>query len=423
MASRPPVLLTEASFYGTLAALRCLGRAGIEVTVADPNRQAPALWSRFTAHREHCPAEWEAEDFVGWLRDFGRRRPGHVLLATSDELAWLLSRYRDQLAPHFQLYQPTVDAVYALLNKRRLAGHAEAVGLSVAPTWFPETLPEVERLAREVPFPVLLKPVTQILSQQHVKGQRVTSPEALPSAWEAFRQHRYATALTQFDASVAWPMVQRYLAEGEHGIESLSGFIDETGERFVVRASKKVLQRPQRVGVGVCFEATPVDVELAEGLRRLARRVGYSGVFEAEFIRLDGSARLIDFNPRFFGQMGFDVARGVKLPLLAYAGALGDVALIDRTLAEAKAAGEALDWKYAHRLSVEGMLAVQRASGVMSAAEVEAWRSWMASAKGRTADPVLDPDDWRPAVFDVAQTVQNALRHPRAFVRSIVLNR
>ena len=52
----PPVLLTVASYYGTLAAARCLGRHGISVTVADPGYFAPASWSRFATRRLQCPA-------------------------------------------------------------------------------------------------------------------------------------------------------------------------------------------------------------------------------------------------------------------------------------------------------------------------------------------------------------------------------
>jgi D-aspartate ligase len=423
MASRPPVLLTQASFYGTLAAVRCFGRAGLEVTVADADRGAPALWSRFVTRREVCPPDADAGAFVEWLLAFGRRRPGHVLPPTSDENAWLLSRHRDALGAHFRLDQPGLDAVFALLNKRRLAEHARAVGLETPATWFPETETDVARLAGELSFPVLLKPTTQILSVQHIKGERVMTADALVPAWRAFSQHRYAPALTDFDPTVVHPMVQAYLPAAEEGIESVSGFVDASGDRLVVRGSRKVLQRPRRLGVGVCFEAMPVDAVLVEGLRALCRRVGYHGVFEAEFIRLDGKARLIDFNPRFFGQMGFDIARGVKLPLLTYAAAVGDAALLDGTLAEAERAGQALEWRYAHRLAVEELLRAQRLSGVMPPAELQRWHAWIAEAKGHLADPVLERDDWRPAAMDLAQVVTGVLRHPRAWLRAIALNR
>jgi D-aspartate ligase len=417
------VLLTQAAFYGTLGAVRAYGRAGLEVTVADSDPRAPACWSRFAAHRESCPPESQPEAFIAWLDDFGARRPGHVLIATSDETAWLYATFRERLSRRFRLYQPDADAVFGLLDKRRLAGHARAVGLATPPTWFPETVADVEAVAREASFPVLLKPVTEILSERHIKGARVTSAAALVSSWRRFSRHRYAPLLTQRHPEVARPMIQAWLPEAEQGIESVSGFIDETGERVVMRGSRKVLQRPRRIGVGVCFEAMPVDPALADGLRRLCRRVGAFGVFEAEFIRVGGAAHLIDFNPRFFGQMGFDIARGVNLPLLMYAAALGDDALLQRTLDDAGRAGEALEWRFVHRLAARSMLRAQRLTAAASREEVARWRRWMAGARRRTADPLLDWDDWRPAAVDVATSAARALRHPRAWLRTIALNR
>ena len=56
---------------------------------------------------------------------------------------------------------------------------------------------------------------------------------------------------------------------------------------IAARGAKKVLQRMPPVGIGVCFEAVPLDDILVEAIRRLCREVGYFGVFEIEFLRLD----------------------------------------------------------------------------------------------------------------------------------------
>jgi hypothetical protein len=57
-----------------------------------------------------------------------------------------------------------------------------------------------------------------------------------------------------------------------------------------LRAATKVLQRPRKLGVGVCFEGVPVHQELASRLLDLFKRVRYHGVFEAEFIETRGGA-------------------------------------------------------------------------------------------------------------------------------------
>ena len=50
---------------------------------------------------------------------------------------------------------------------------------------------------------------------------------------------------------------------------------------------------------------------LAAAVARLCRGLGYFGAFEVEFLREGERRMVIDFNPRFYGQMAFDVKRGL----------------------------------------------------------------------------------------------------------------
>ena len=69
------------------------------------------------------------------------------------------------------------------------------------------------------------------------------------------------------------------------------------------------------------------------------------------------------------------------------------------------------------------VLTLQGMSGQMSKGDVRHWREWYRDHRSATTDAVRDPDDRMPAVVDAAQWVQVFARHPRAFVRSFVLNR
>lgn len=420
---RPSALLFSASFYGTLAAARCFGRNGIDVTVADPGRLGPASWSRFVGRRVQCPPESQPEAFMEWLLDFGRREPGrHVLYPTSDELAWLVSVHASELSQYFHLYDPGVESVYGLLNKRKLFEAGQAVGLTLPRTWFPESEADLEAIAREARFPVLIKPTTQILYSTHVKGLPVAEPAQLVTEYRAFARDGYADMLVKFDPAVARPMVQEFHPEAAEGIYSLSGFVDESGELFEVRGAMKVLQRPRRLGVGVCFESAPVRQDLADGLKRLCQRLGYHGVFEVEFIQTKDAFLLIDFNPRYYGQMGFDIARGLPLPLMAYHAALGDQPALERVVREAR------EWTgkgevFCNRIALEMLLNLQRLSGALPVDEARQWRRWLGEHRDVSVDPLIDSDDMMPTAVEVAQILYGSARHPRAFLRMMVLNR
>jgi D-aspartate ligase len=417
-----PVLLLSGGFYGSLAAARCLGRAGIPVTVADKNRFTPTAWSRYVTARETCPSEQDPDALLDWLCAFGRRSRRHVLYPTSDDTAFLISQERERLSQWFDLYSPPVETVYALLNKKHLFAHARDAGLEMPKAWFPSSEAALGAIANTARGPLMVKPATQVFFPSHRKGVPVTTLSELEREWSSYGGESYARRLMAFDPAAAQPLVQRYMPEAMRCVLSLSGFIDQSGEHFVVRASRKLLQFPRRLGVGVAYEAAEVDQELADKIRVMCLSAGFHGVFEAEFIPARGQKLLIDFNPRFYGQMGFDIARGVPLPLFVYHGALGQTSELAYLVSQVPDDG-ADSLHYTNRLAAMLMLGSQRISGALSHGEWKEWKAFVGNKDLSTVDAVLDREDWLPTPVELAQEVWSFVRHPRSFVRRIVLNR
>jgi len=417
----PPALLTMANYSGTLAAVRSLGRAGINVTTADPSFFAVSSWSKFTAARVQSPAVQEADRFIEWLLAFGKANGRHVLLPTSDDTAWLYALHRDDLAAYFDVPGCPFDVVNRLLNKRLLYEVATEVGLLVPPTWFPGTAEELAECGREAQFPVLVKPLTQVMFQTQSKGVIVESADALPRRYAAFARQPHAPTLLRLDPTAARPMVQQFFRDAATGIYNISAYVHR-GRIIGARAARKLLQQPRRVGTGVCFEEAPVVPELIAGLDRLVAHVGFSGVFEAEFIGTPGGSVLIDFNPRFYNQMAFDIERGLPLPLLAYYDALGHadrVQEIAATLAPDRPAARV----YVDLFSLRILLLAQHLSGALSVAERQQWTDWYTAHRDRCTYAVIDATDKLPAWLNAVYLLTRYARHPRAFFRTLVLNR
>jgi predicted ATP-grasp superfamily ATP-dependent carboligase len=416
----PPVLLTTPAYYGTLAAVRSLGRADIAVTTAGPSRWAVSGWSKYATNSVSCPQTTDTERFLDWLESFAQSHEKHVLLPTCDDTAWLFALHRERLSRHFYLRSSQISAVHALLHKGQLAEHASAVGLDVPRTWFPTSERDLDRVAAEARFPVLLKPVTQVLFSSRSKGIKVEGPKQLVAAYREFSMLRHGKALIDYDPSAAHPMIQEFFPEASQNIYNISSYAHE-GELWGARAGRKVLQQPKRLGIGLCFEEARVEPRLVEGLQRLARRVGFTGVLEAEFIRTGQRDVLIDFNPRFYNQMGFDVARGLPLPALAYYDALEDVKRVPAL--DSAASAELTGKIFANGAAFKLTIAAQRLSGALSANEAAGWMEWYAAHQGRRVDAVEDPDDVWPGRFDRVRMLHHHLRHPRKFVTSIVFDR
>ena len=419
----PPILLPMAAYHGTLAAVRCLGAAGIRVTLVESRLLVPAVWSRYVWRRTRAPSpELQPERFIEWLLEFGARNERHVLYPTSDDVAFLYAAHRAELGRHFHLHHPSLESTWEVLNKTRLEHAARAVGLAVPRTWVPRDEATFERIAAEAIFPVVIKPQTQALLHPHLKGVVVATAAGLrPRHREFTAAARHDALVVAHDPSVGIAAVQEYALFASEDVYGISGFIDESGEQFVARASRKILQQPRELGVGLCFEEAEVVPELAAKVRALCLRAGHHGVFEAEFIQDRGGAhQLIDFNPRFYGQMAFDVARELPQPLLAYEHALGRPESVARLVAAARSRTGPRDVIYCRRFELELMVALRRLFGSMSREEAARWRGWLSQHEARLVDAVQAPHDRRPGVVEALHLLEGFVRHPRSFVRRLL---
>src|SRR5581483_10797499 len=134
----PIFLLSMAHWYGTLAAVRELGRRGIRVHVAASSPMRQAFWSCYADRRVTCPGERDSNRYLNWLLEYGKRNPGLVLCATSDDICFLHAAHERELRKSFILASPGLGVLRELLDKRRLYHNAERVGLHTPATLFPE---------------------------------------------------------------------------------------------------------------------------------------------------------------------------------------------------------------------------------------------------------------------------------------------
>ena len=415
------VLLTLGDYFGTLAAARSLGRSGVGVLLADGRLLCPTRWSRYVARTLPFPdLATSPQAFLDRLLEVGARDPGHVLLATSDDVAWLFARHRDALSRDFRTYTPPLDVVDTLLNKWRLHQACLELHIDVPMTWLPRNDDELAALEETVRYPVVVKPQSQAFLSPHQKGRIATDAASLAAmVGELRRTTSHASMVFDVNPDVETPVVQEFAESGVDGIYNLSGFVDETGSLFVVEASRKVLQWPRRLGTGLCFETAEVEPKIADDLARLCRHVGYYGPFEVEYLEIGTRRLLIDFNPRFFGQMAFDASRGLDLAQLTYLAATGQRSELAAAVESARRSTAKVNGgAYCNRIALEVVFRLRRLAGSMSQAEDHHWRSWLREHGGHVTDAVLDRRDWAPGAVEAAAAVFECGRHPRSTWRA-----
>jgi predicted ATP-grasp superfamily ATP-dependent carboligase len=81
---------------------------------------------------------------------------------------------------------------------------------------------------------------------------------------------------------------------------------------------------PPQVGYSSYAETVEADADLDAQLASLLEQIGWSGLFQAQFLRgSDGRRLLIDFNPRAYGSLALAVRAGANLPAVWAALVLG----------------------------------------------------------------------------------------------------
>jgi predicted ATP-grasp superfamily ATP-dependent carboligase len=358
--------------------------------------------------------------FVEWLLALGRRDPGHVLYATSDDLAWAFAERERELKRHFRLLTPAFADVARILDKGALYDACSSADLPTPRTWFPAREGDLESIARQATFPLIVKPRTQVLLTTLRKGRVVAAQGDLREAYTDFVDlHRHDPHLTDGRPFLAQPMIQEFCAEGgNESIYSLSGFSDYAHGLFVARGARKLAQWPRRAGIGIHFADAAVDEGLAQRVRRLCEITRFVGVFEAEFVGTPSDPMLIDFNPRFFGQLAFDVARALPSPFFTYLAATGQHELLRAEVEAARVWRPSGQMSFTNRTAMAWTRTVERLVGRDRVPELGAGAP--PAARGRVVDAAADAEDWVPGVLDGIHQIARTLGHPRSVLRAAV---
>jgi Macrocin-O-methyltransferase (TylF) len=183
-------------------------------------------------HAEKRLLEMEAED------------PGQILLPTSDETAWFYAVNAATLRECFLVYQPEIATLRRILDKKLLAEAVAKAGLDVLPIWDPQNEEELSDLLDSLPYPILIKPRSHVRRRSTNKGLFVPSKSEMASRYSSYlllEQSRVRPDPSLPGAGRT--ILQPFVSVGREGVNSITGFIDQTGKFFVTRHSTKVFQR------------------------------------------------------------------------------------------------------------------------------------------------------------------------------------
>jgi len=296
------VLLTDAEERSTLAACRALTTAGYSVAAIAGRRPAATHWSRY------CRARLEGPDplvdplgFVDRLEQLVAERTYAVLIPATDAALLAISEHRSRLDGRTLTGLPPHENVVRSLDKPHLLEEAARAGLPPPATRSCASEDEAVEAARELGFPLGLKPTRSIVqsgSSRRLRTMLVVNGEA-----------ELLAALPDYGSPVTLQQLESF-----RSILSCSGVI-ANGELLAITAARARRTYPRFAGTFTFAETIRLSPEVLEQMLAFVRATGWQGIFQTDTLETnDGRLALIDFNPRLFSSIALDVAAGANLP-------------------------------------------------------------------------------------------------------------
>jgi predicted ATP-grasp superfamily ATP-dependent carboligase len=313
--ARPSVALFDNAYASTLAFLTSLGEHGVPVNVYGSDTLGTARWSRYATSYESCPSVDNPQLFLPWLRQKIRSGVITRIAPTSDLLAFYLSELRAEFSPQVQATIPTLTEIENCLIKTRFAEVCRTRGITTPEAAAPTTLDEALAFAERVGYPLVMKARSHLAVGMFERGAVISSAEQLRQQFHPYAVMAGHEYIAQRHPGLLLPMLQKFIPSATECVYSISGYKDTKHGIVTAALSYKREQWPPEVGVSTHQVACEDPQILQVGLNAVDRLLS-CGIFELELL-VDGHDLLaIDLNPRGFGFMRLDIARGSDLPWL-----------------------------------------------------------------------------------------------------------
>ena len=312
----PVLVLGPPRYVGPLGVMRSLHPLGAPVYGLAHRRPSPAGVSRFSAGGVRAGDDGrpsaEPERDLQELLDAGRRLGrGTVLMVGSDEWAFFVADHAQELSQWFEFPRVSPALVRELATKDGLYRLALRHGVPTPRIEFPTSAADAARIARELRYPVFMKPV---VSRPRGQWKDIADDEA------ALLANYDLMAEPGPDPNV---MFQEYIPGRDEDVWMFDGYFDRESRCLAAFTGQKLRQHPAHMGIA-SYAVSRRNEEVIETTVRLLSAVGYRGLVDIgyRFDARDGRYKVLDINPRLGGAFrlfvdrdGLDVARAMYLDL------------------------------------------------------------------------------------------------------------
>ncbi len=298
------VVVPAIGVASSVAAIRSLGRAGLSTIAATDQSLSPASSSKYCTETVSVPSPSESLDrYRETLLDLAAREDVKAILPLREADVYLLSRYCSEFSEFIEPTWPAFDTLQRAQNRYTLLSIAERLGIPIPESqllteWPEETDPYIVKSNYSI-----------VVDEEHSTAtyhdvQTIHPESDFPDVDAVVEQMNHV------------PLVQEFVPNGgEYGFFALY----DRGEPVVTFQHERVRSSTYTGGHSVYRKAVDVPVLDRYG-RKLLDELEWHGPAMVEFRRdkRDGTYKLMEINPRFWGSLALPIQAGVDFPYLYY---------------------------------------------------------------------------------------------------------
>ncbi|WP_136715828.1 carboxylate--amine ligase [Halorientalis salina] len=316
MATGSVLVLTTQNQTG-LAIVRSLGRRDVSVVAGGPTEPTLGMLSRFSDERfVHPDPRENHQAFIDHLLSYLDERDHEFVFGPTDSMTSLLSKHGDEIeSTGTRVAAEDWDTFQEVFDKGRLFERVSSLDVPTPETAAPSGLSEVERIASDLSYPVVVKPRSKTRwddrgqCQTHLVDDRnyANSPSELVET--------YRTLLSSTPELHDWqPLVQEYVP----GETTTTVVLADDGEVRAHFQERRLRTVPPSGGSSALLSAVD-DPAMLDYAARVIDVFDWTGPAQVEFMeRPDGEYVLIEMNGRYWGSLPFAINCGVDFPWLHY---------------------------------------------------------------------------------------------------------
>ncbi|QKK02930.1 MAG: ATP-grasp domain-containing protein [Pseudomonadota bacterium] len=301
----PPALVTYGWCRSAYTVVRSLARRGVEVHVADSSRLAMCRFSRFARSFTRLPDFYsEPVAYIEALAAAMERTGAEVLLPCFEDVE-LVIRHWDALPRATRVAMPAMSDWAVAEDKLNYLARVGAAGCPVPRTWQVSNRAELDSIAAQVDYPVLVK----VRMGNGARGvEIVDSPTEL-------KDSLLAMVDTYELAQHRWPIIQERLAGRKFKLDGVFCNGEPVGmSPFEILRCKGA----GKFGTST-FRRSVDEPTVVEHATTALRALNWHGMFNTDWICDDhGVPHLIDINGRLSGGVAVPYEAGMDLPWLWY---------------------------------------------------------------------------------------------------------